>query len=183
MDLLEGIPLNPKRAAHFERCGQCRTALREVAPYFGDMADPEPRFPGAMAPDWDRLRDSVRDRLLARAVKRSSLVGRWTGQILTPAAAWGLGLALVVSMGTLLGIWHYRTSHEPFPTSASAVETGTEVPGAGFGVFLEDPAALETEALAWSDADLFIALNELEESEEETLLELMALAFDQDDGV
>ena len=50
-------------------------------------------------------------------------------------------------------------------------------------LFLEDSTALETEALAWSDTELFIALNELEASEEETLLELIALTFGDDNGV
>jgi len=178
-DLLEGIALKPARAAHLARCPRCRTTLASIAPYFEDVRQPGLDAMDPAACDWEELRSAVRDQLLARAVKRASFVPRWTGRMLTPSAAWGLSVALLVSVMTLGGLWHYRTAHEP----AAPGEPGTGGIGTEAGLILDDSLALETEALAWADTEIFVALNELEESEEETLRELIAQTLAEDDGV
>jgi hypothetical protein len=95
-----------------------------------------------------------------------------------PSAAW-TGIALVIGLSlALAGLWAGRTS----PQSVTNAP-GTPTPEIDLALFLEDAEALDTEALAWSDTEIFIALNELEASEEETLRELIALAFPEDNGV
>ena len=181
-DFLEGIPLTARKAAHFEDCEVCRSSLAAISPYFEDVSAPAPSPLAVAQLDSDELRSAVRDRLLARAVKKSSFIPRWTGQHLTPTAAWGLSLALLVSIVTFGGIWHYRTAHETTIASVS-YEVDLEDSNLELALFLDDSTALEAEAIAWSDNELFIALNELEESEEETLRELIALAFEGNNGV
>jgi hypothetical protein len=181
-DFLEGIPLSARKAAHLETCESCRRSLDAVAPCFADVSEPAPQDLRALQLDVSELRESVRDQLLARAVKKSSFVPRWTRQALTPAAAWSLTAALLVSALTLGGFWHYRTEHQTVAVS-TANETGLSQTVAESSLFVDDPVALETEALAWSDVELFVVLNELEDSEEETLRELIALTFEGDDGV
>ena len=89
---------------------------------------------------------------------------------------------MLVSIVTFGGLWHYRTAHETTIASVSS-EVDLEDSNLELALFLDDSTALEVEAIAWSDNELFIALNELEESEEETLRELIALAFEGNNGV
>jgi len=184
VDSLEGGPLDARQAAHLQRCGHCRETLASIAPYFRDVSDPERPNLDVASPDWYEVRSSVRDQLLARAVRRSSAVSRWSGYLLRPpAAAWGavVPILVIAVMMVLAGLWHYRTT--PPPSLQVGNGTPVETMGTDFVLFMDDPTALETEALAWSDPEIFIALNELEESEEETLLELISLTFAEDDGV
>ena len=187
IDLLEGAPLAGNRRRHLERCSRCQATFESVALVYGDIAgidqDGWNAVPGAELADvdWDRLRSSVRDHLLARSVKRSSNLQRWTGGTLTPLTARAMAgvLLLFVTVGSL---WHYRTAHtpaiarfaEPQPLNAFAPESAENLLG--------DPDVLAAEALAWPETEIFTALNQLEAGEEETLRELIAMALADDIG-
>jgi len=182
-DLLEGIPLGRKRKEHFAQCDRCRTVAEQIGPCFEEI-DGAADCPVEVNPDWNALRSSVRDSLLTRAVQRSASASRWHGLALLPSAAWSVPLVLVVSLFGLGVLWHFANPH--FLETASMTEVPTSAVGAnepGLNLFLDDPAALETEALAWSDSEIFIALNQLEDTEAEAFLDLIADAFAGDDGV
>lgn len=180
IDILEGIPLAERRMAHLERCDSCQNSLAAIRECFEDLSQPVGIDMNLARFDSAGLRSGVRDQLLARAVKKSSIVPRWTGHMLTPRAAWGLSLALVV--GVLAGtVWHYRTFNEP--SALAGIAAVSQPVDEDLALFVDDPSALETEAMAWSETELFVALNQLEESEEETLRELIALTFEDGNGV
>ncbi len=140
--------------------------------------------------DWLELRSGVRDRLLARSVKRSSVLQRWTGWTLMPAASWSLALMILVSGMTAGGLWHYQTAHLATRTNdtngtagispTNGIDFSVTDSGLESGLFLEESAASEAEALAWSRSEIFTTLNELELDEEEALRELITIAFSED---
>jgi len=190
VDVLEGTALPAGRTAHLGACLDCASTLESMAPLYRDIAGggiygaTDDGLDAELARvDWSRLRSGVRDRLLGRAVRRSSLLPRWTAGALTPAAARALtpaALALLLS-GAAGGWWHYRTAHVPSPVSVDAARTGLE-PGPAAVDLFGDAETLEAEALAWSDVEIFTALNELEASEEEALRELIAMAVGENGG-
>ena len=183
VDLLDGVELAEKRAEHAAHCVECRAALVSVSELHQDIAEFETADFNADLPniDWTELRSSVRDRLLSRSVKRSSAFRRWTGWALTPAAAWSLTLALLVSGMTVGGVWHYQTAHgidNGIGSIRAPGSSGTLIESEDdSGFFLDDPETIEAEALAWSGTEIFTILNELEAGEEEVLRELVTLAF------
>lgn len=180
-DLMEGIALDSGKTAHLEQCDRCQETLAALTPCFQDMSDGmrEAGLAPTAHPDWSEFRSGVRDELLARSVRRSSWLGKWTAPLgLTPPpAVWGVAvpsLVIVVTL-TLASVWLARTSRT---TDFVDVRPGV----ATAELFEEDATALETEALAWSEGDFFITLNELDESEADRLLELIALTLDGDGG-
>jgi hypothetical protein len=180
-DLLEGIPLDSGKTAHLELCHQCRETLAGLTPCFRDLSDgvSGAGLPPTAPRDWNEFRSDLRDELLARSVRRSSWLGKWSVPLgLTPPpAVWSVAIPslIIVASLTLTGLWLARTSRT---TDFDAVPSGA----ATAQLFEEDAAALETEALAWSEGDFFISLNELDESESDRLLELIALTLDGDGG-
>jgi hypothetical protein len=180
IDILEGIPLAGRTTAHLEGCDNCQDSLASIRECFEDLSQPSEIDLSLARFDSAGLRSGVRDQLLARAVKKSSIVPRWTGHMLTPRAAWALSLALIVAVlaGT---VWHYRTFEEPAAVAGMAAASGPV--DDDLALFVDDSSELETEALAWSETELFVELNQLEESEEETLRELIALTFEDGNGV
>ena len=193
VDLLDGISLSEARAGHVARCSDCRTTLVSITELRGDISeaeriDAEATDAAVANADWLELRSSVRDRLLARSVKRSSVLHRWTGWTLRPTASWSLALMIFVSGITAGGLWHYQTFHLTTRTDDTRGVSQTQgldlalPPGFGFesGLSLEDSGAVEAEVLAWSRNEIFTTLNELEAGEEEVLRELISLAFAED---
>lgn len=182
VDLLEGVTLDPWKTSHFERCRRCQETLAALAPCFQEVDEgtSQTDLPPAPDPDWSEFRSRVRDALLARSVRRSSWLGRWRVPVgLTPPpAAWGVAVpALIVLVTLTLGsLWLARSGRTTGPDDRSPDLATAEL-------FQEDAAALETEALAWSEGDFFIALNELDESEADRLLELISLTLDGEGGV
>jgi hypothetical protein len=183
--------LSSHQTRHLGKCRVCRDTLTllvemsgELDGALGDACD-RSLASETSAVDWDRLRTGVRDGLLARSVKRSSVLKRWTGAPIRPAAAWGLSFALLISLVSLAGIWHYRTAHDaadlPADSSrATAVDPAGAEGGPGIDTVViagvTEAAAIEAGLLAWSGADLFSVLDGLEASEEELLRELLAQA-------
>ncbi len=192
IDLLDGNGLSEERTGHVARCSDCRTTLASITRLRGDISeaermDAEAADAAVANADWLELRSSVRDRLLARSVKRSSVLQRWTGWTLRPAASWSLALMILVSGMTAGGLWHYKTVHltnRAIDTTGVSRTEGLDLslPGSGleFELFVEDSDAVEAEALAWSRTEIFTTLNELEAGEEEVLRELISLAFAED---
>jgi hypothetical protein len=187
VDVLDGIEIAAKRTRHLESCAACRDTLATLGEVHDDVAaaDVNPLDHEMAQVDWDGLRSSVRDGLLSRSVERSSRVRRWTGMAMKPAAAWSLGLVLLVSAMTVSGFWHYRTEHTPV-TITESVNTGTAALDAADPLLLLENletslggvAQVETVALGWGQSDLFSALDELESSEEDLLRELITEAAD-----
>lgn len=189
--VLDGNEIPPRQARHLRNCAGCRRTLAELGEVHGDLAAtrPDPLDHEMARIDWDGLRSSVRDALLARSVKRSSRVRRWTGAAIRPTAAWSLSLVLLVSAMTAGGFWHYRTDHGApatalIPSGGDSPETANPLvdplPDPVLAVF--DSAtgiaagAVATEELAWPQTDLFSVLGQLEPREEELLRELIAEA-------
>jgi hypothetical protein len=192
INLLDGISLSEERAGHLSTCSDCRTTLTSITELRHDVSDSqrmdvEAADVAVANADWLELRSSVRDRLLARSVKHSSALQRWTGWTLRPAAAWSIALIILVTGMTAGGLWHHQTAHLTNRTNDPADVSLTDgldlsLPDSGleFGLFADDAQAVEAEALAWSRTEIFTTLNELEVGEEEVLRELIALAFAED---
>jgi hypothetical protein len=184
VNLMEGLPLPQDRSGHLDDCPECRSTLSGINELHEDVSTLNEDLPDV---DWTALRSSVRDRLLSRAVQRSSVFQRWTGWTLRPAMAWSLAfvvLIAVVGAGTLR---HYQTQHPAPSLSQSAIGT---VPSEAnddsvsvidtANVFDVDDETIEAEAMAWSQTDIFSELDELEISESELLRELIASAEEED---
>ena len=189
IDLLDGLGLGTERGAHVERCSDCRTTLAAITELRQDISnveiiDAEAADAAVANADWLELGSSVRDRLLSRSVKRSSILGRWTGWTPAPAPSWSLALMILVSAMTAAGLWHYQTVHLTDETTDSSLTEVIDLslPDSGFefDLFAEDSEAVEAEALAWSQTEIFTTLNELEVGEEAVLRELIALAVAED---
>ena len=188
IDLLDGLGLGAERGAHVERCSDCRTTLASITELRQDISnveiiDAEAADAAVANADWLELRSSVRDRLLSRSVKRSSILQRWSWTP-APAPSWSLALMILVSAMTAAGLWHYQTVHLTDETTGSSLTAGIDlslpVSGFEFGLFAENSEAVEAEALAWSQSEIFTTLNELEVGEEAVLRELIALAVAED---
>ena len=200
INLLDEINLSEERSGHLSRCSDCRTTLTSITELRHDVSDAqemdaEAADAAVANADWLELRSSVRDRLLARSVVRSSVLQRWTGWTLRPAAASGLtsmALMILVTGMTAGGLWHHQTAHLTNGTPRAIEPAGVSLtdgldfslPDSGieFGLFANDAQGVEVEAeaLAWSRTEIFTTLNELEAGEEEVLRELIALAFAED---
>ena len=89
-------------------------------------------------------------------------------------------MILVAGM-TVGGLWHHQTVHPTEESTGVSLTNGIDLAlqdsGLQLGLFAEDSAAIEAEALAWSRTEIFTTLNELEVGEEEVLRELISLAF------
>ena len=75
IDLLDGNGLSEERTGHVARWSDCRTTLASITRLRGDISeaermDAEAADAAVANADWLELRSSVRDRLLARSVKR-----------------------------------------------------------------------------------------------------------------
>jgi hypothetical protein len=175
ISVLDGNSIPAKRSGHLEDCPNCRETLRRMSEVRDDVifSDPDPLDRELASVDWNRLRSSVRDGLLAQSVKRSSTLRRWTGITMKPAAAWSLGLLLMASAVTAGGFWHYQTDHVRPMTAEGAADESAATARALLPGDL-DPIAAED--LAWPQTDIFSALDELELNEEEALRELISLA-------
>ncbi len=192
INLLDGVSLPEARIEHAATCSDCRTtlaSLTEMRQVISDVEvmDIEAADAAVASADWLELRSSVRNRLLARAVKRSSVLQRWTGWTLRPAASWSLALMILLSGMTAGGLWHYQTVHLNQRTDettgvsqANGVDSSLADSALEFGLFVGDAEAAEAEALAWSRTEIFTTLNELEVDEEEVLRELISVAFVED---
>ena len=192
VNLLDGINLSAERTGHLSTCTDCRTTLTSITQLRHDVSDSqemdaEAADAAVASADWLELRSSVRDRLLARSVKRSSALHRWTGWTLRPAAAWSMALMILVAGMTAGGLWHYQKAHlttRTIDTTGVSLTDGLDfsLPDSGieFGLFADDSQAIEAESLAWSRTEIFTTLNELEVGEEEVLRELITLAFAED---
>ena len=181
VDLMDGLDLPRDRSGHLEGCGQCRSTLAGMNELQRDISTFDEDLPDI---DWTRLRSSVRDRLLARAVQRSSFFQRWTGQTLRPAMAWSLAFAVLIGIGTLGTLRHYQTEHPEAGLvrgAASNEPANTTDPVSGTAdLFVIDDETIEAEVLAWSQTELFSELDGLETSETELLRELIFSAAEED---
>ena len=189
VDLLDGLALPKERSGHLQNCPECRTTFDAISELHNEIADRDPAEADIVDArvadvDWMELRSAVRDRLLSHAVKRSSTVQRWTGWKLTPAAAWGLGMAILISGTMLGGLWHYRTAHvyseARWELSSPAGPSGISPTDTAADLSIEEVEALDAEALAWPQIEIFASLNELESGEAEVLRELISLAVSED---
>ena len=175
ISVLDGDLIPAKRSRHLEDCSDCRDTMTRLGKVRDDVvvSDRDPLDYELASVDWNGLRSSVRDGLLAQSVKRSSVLRRWTGTSMKPAAAWSLGLVLVVSTVTAGGIWHYQTDHVRPPIAEGTADEGAF---AAREFLLDNVDTIAAEDLAWSHTDIFSTLDELESSEEEALRELIFLA-------
>lgn len=188
MNLLDGLDLPEEGASHLAKCSDCRTTLTSITSLYRDISestrvDTDDADAALANVDWLELRSSVRDRLLARAVKRASVLQRWTGWTLRPATAWSLALLTLVSGMTIGGWWHYRTVHLADEIAGISLTEGVDSSSRDsdlwFGLFPEDSEGFEAEVFAWSQTEIFTALNELAVGEEEVLRELIYTAFSE----
>ncbi len=186
MTLLDGLDLGEDRRTHVAECVQCRTTLASITELGQDISESEgvdaDATDAAVAnADWIRLRSSVRDRLLARAVKRDSVLQRWTGWTGLPTPVWSLALLALVTGMAVGGFWQYQTVQLTDEITGISSNEGVDLSltesSFEFGLFPGDAEVIEAEALAWSQTEIFTSLNELESGEEDMLRELISLAF------
>jgi hypothetical protein len=173
MDFAEGRPIPRPKSVHLGRCERCREEAGRLVSILGMLSeasfDEVSPAGNAMQPEWSRLRDSVRNQLLGRAVRRSGSLSKRLGAVFAPRPAWGVALAVLVLAAVLAGVGADRAAS---PTTSPESREDA--------LFLDDPTALEAESMAWSEPEIFVSLNELDESEEEALLELIAVTFGGD---
>ncbi len=181
VNLLEGITLDPRRIAHLDGCPQCSETLESISETYQDVANECVEAAGVDMPDidWRAVRSSVRNQLLARSVKRTTAVQRWTGWRLTPSAAWGMGFALLLTVALFASF----TGSGPMPESIPAVEVDTGSADDGLTFYMDEAEASQAEAMAWAETEIFTVLNELETEETELLRELIASAYDEEIGI
>lgn len=149
LEIIDGGTLRGSLRSHLESCGECRETLETTTRLHRDVAAlDDPNIP---EPDWDRFRSNVRDRLIARNVQTPSLIQRMLAHFSRPAMAWGLTLALAVSLGTGFWAWN-RTVPE----------------GTGIGSEIVD------DELVWSGNGVFEELNDLSPAEADRLRDLLA---------
>lgn len=182
VDLMDGLDLPVDRSGHLDACQQCRSTLAGMDELQRDISTFEEDLPDV---DWTRLRSSVRDQLLARAVQRSSFLQRWTGWTLRPAMAWSLAFVVLMGFVTLGTLRHYQTEHPEPDLAATAFSNASSSNSAvpvtdSADMFVIDDETIDAEALAWSQTELFIELDGLETSETALLRELISSAADED---
>ena len=185
VSLLEGIALDPKRIAHLDGCSRCTETLastsetyRDVTSSFADAAEVD-----VHDVDWQVLRSSVRDQLLARSVKRKTTVRRWTGWRPTPSPAWGLAFTLLLTVALFAGL----TANGPTPGNIPVATRSDDIPldiplNDGLSFYMDESELTEADGMAWAETEIFSALNELEAEEAELLRELIASAYDEELG-
>ena len=178
VNLMEGLALPQDRSGHLADCPDCRSTLAGINELHEDISTLDEDLPDV---DWTSLRSSVRDRLLSRAVQRSSVFQRWTGWTLRPAMAWSLAFVVLIAVGGAGTLRHYQTQHPAPGLSQSAFDTvPAEANDDTDNVFDVDDETIEAEAIAWSQTEIFSELDELENSESELLRELIASAAEED---
>jgi len=185
ISLLDGADISPRLTRHLEDCSNCRDTIVTLGQLEDDVSfvDDNPLDHELASVDWTQLRSSVRDGLLARSVKRASTFRRWTGSRMQPAAAWSLGVLLLVSAVTFGGLRHYQTDHSgqgtlSVTTDLDELSGEQAAPNLADSTGLVDAIALED--LAWNQTDIFSTLDELESAEEEALRNLIMLAASDD---
>lgn len=162
---------------HLLECAECRESVETIRNTIGefrsDMDDTKRR---ADFVDWNVFQASVRERLLARSVRRDSWIRRWTGIPLAPgpATAWAVAVLVVVSVFA----WDGFRSPAAEPPVAGTADTAS--PESWF--MIEEPDALEVEAIAWAGTDIFSTIDELDAGEEEVLRALLLEAANAEDS-
>lgn len=121
VNLMEGGTPPAKHRAHLEGCAGCRATFESMQSV---QAEVESMDDGILEPDWVEFRETVRDRLLSRSIKRDSTVRRWTGWAVRPVMAWALSLFFVVGVTTVTMLWNAR--HRTAPAAGEPV--GSESP-------------------------------------------------------
>ena len=152
-NLIEHAELPAKRRAHLQSCTRCMATLAAVQDVQAQMAPSENDIP---EPDWAEFRSSVRDAMLSRSAQRSAAIRRWTGWPVRPAMAWGLSAVFVAGVTAGMLVWNQR-GVEP-AASVSEIETVDN---------------RETDAVVWSQTDVFDQLAQLKDDEVEHLRRLL----------
>src|SRR5262245_27933333 len=106
ISMIEGARLSEDRRTHLHSCAACAERLQSIQSIHNAVAMEDSNVP---EPDWHAFRESVRAGLLARSVKRESVVRRWTGWPVRPAVAWAVSFALVVCVSAGGFLWHLST--------------------------------------------------------------------------
>jgi hypothetical protein len=187
----------PRLSRHLDRCPECRGIVAALGETFGALSPEVSTGSEDLAPlghflrediedadrqaglvDWDDFQSSVREELLARSVRRDSVVRRWTGIALSPrhATAWTFGVVVALfalSAAAVGGFWHFSVEHAPLSEEPARV-VGAASPATDSWFMIEEEDALDVEAMAWSEtADIFSAIDDLDAGEEEALREFI----------
>jgi hypothetical protein len=172
---LPGVGKGTER--HLLECAQCRSSVETIRNAIGALRADDDADAGRQAGfvDWTAFQSSVRERLLARSVRRDSVIRRWSGIRLAPRprTAWALGALVVLSVLTVSGFRHFLVE-PPALESASTASSGS-------WFMIDEPDALEVEAIAWAEADIFSTIDELNTGEEEVLRALILEATSPED--
>lgn len=152
MQLIDGETVREGVLHHLDGCTECRDTLHTARLVHQDVASLEDSC--IPEPDWDEFRSKVRDRLIARNVQKPSVIQKLLAPFARPVMAWGLSLALAVSLGT--GLWAWNRS----VAERSGSTVGSEV-------------SISDDELAWSSAGVFEELSDLSPAEAERLRELL----------
>jgi len=159
MNLMDGTPLDERKALHAKACSRCAEQLRSVQAIRGQvstMAAFEDEY--VPEPEWLEFRDGVRNSLLSRSVKRDRTRTWILGSSWKPAAAWGVSMLLVLSVSAGLML----QNQTPAPSAV--------------GVTILEPVA-STEAMAtMSQTDVFDDLIKLDARETAALKTLLEAA-------
>jgi hypothetical protein len=155
VNLMEGGTPPAKYRAHLETCADCRATFESMQSVHAEV---ESLDSGILEPDWVEFRETVRDRLLSRSIKRESIVRRWTGWSVRPAMVWALSLFLAVGVTTVTLLWNAR--HRPAPAAVEPV--GSESPAEAIDV--------------GPDRGLFDDVVSLDDEEQEQLSQMLVSA-------
>jgi len=170
VNLLEGIDLPVRRREHLRSCARCQATWHSMQTTHSEVSGLDNDI---IEPDWAEFRSTVRNALLSRSVKRESVVRRWTGWHVRPAAAWALSIVLAIGI-TGAAMWN-RTEPEAQSSIPEIQETPTVVATEPADSLLDqiDISGIEEEMQVWSQKGLFDEIAQLEEAQQEQLREML----------
>jgi hypothetical protein len=123
VNLMEGGTPLAKHRAHLEACAECHSTFQSLQSV---RAEIESMDSGIPEPDWLEFRETVRDQLLSRSIKRESALRRWTGWAVRPAMVWALSLFLAAGITTVTMLWNARHRVSPAVVEPAGPDSASE---------------------------------------------------------
>jgi hypothetical protein len=167
VNLIENDAISAQRRAHVESCARCRQTWKSLQRMYTNVSTLED---DVLEPDWSEFRDSVRDAMLSRAVRRQTAGRRWALWPLQPAAVWAFSLFMGVGVVVGAFVWT-RNPAEPGPVTTT-VESVAPSDASSIDSLIE-LQGIETEMTAWSSHSVFEEIATMESDEAENLLQLL----------
>ncbi len=163
INTIEGAALSRERRAHLDSCSFCTDRLKSIRTIRDSIAMQDSGIP---EPDWNDFRESVRQGLLSRSVKRESVVRRWTGWPIRPAMAWAVSFAVLIFVSAGGFLWHFSTHTVQEPQSVTPPASPTA----------SDTVDIETEVAAWGRSGVFEDLATIQGGHAEQVRKLLQAA-------